>query len=66
MTFATWRKPLPISPWNPLRGTFSSMSGFGDDWAVLFSHPADYTPSVPTELGAFAKPRTSSPVAGVS
>jgi peroxiredoxin (alkyl hydroperoxide reductase subunit C) len=27
----------------------------GDNWTLLFSHPADYTPICTTELGAFAK-----------
>ena len=36
-------------------GTLGFHQWLGKDWAVLFSHPADYTPVCTTELGAFAR-----------
>ena len=37
------------------KGTFALHDWIGDEWAILFSHPKDFTPVCTTEFGAVAQ-----------
>ncbi|EDQ91777.1 uncharacterized protein MONBRDRAFT_17605 [Monosiga brevicollis MX1] len=46
---------MPNAELETTEGTFKFHDFIGDKWAILFSHPADYTPVCTTELGTLAK-----------
>lgn len=50
---------------NTTQGEIDFHTWLDNKWAILFSHPADFTPVCTTELGAFAKMRSEFEKRGV-
>src|ERR1700692_3432785 len=54
MTLSLGRPPPDVEAGTP-QGKISFHDWIGDSWAVLFSHPKDFTPVCTTELGYMAR-----------